>query len=250
MSTLYYENEKHVYSFEIADNLFCDSDTEDVIVMSKSVETEKLESATVKFSSVESALLSVVTAEIEKRDKESLIDCVTAVAENGFTFSSFTENRLRYSYSGKVKKDTKSEITYHLTITKKIAKVNFMAIDKNSNAIFADCEMKRKIAELNEKLYNLICHVSGSISGKMYEKLLREFYGENKKFTVNGDRMHVLKGAFKMVHTCKIKNDEDGKETVKEKIQFLNKDAQKAEFCSVLLASDDIIETMKKESKK
>lgn len=249
MSTFYFENEKHYYSFDLSDTLFTDKDNETVVIMSRSVETEKLDKSAKIFPSLESVLQDIVNKEAEKRTKEALSEKVENVSNSGFGFSAFAENRLVNAYTGKIKQDAKSAITYYLTINRKIAKVNFLAVDENEKELFGDCENKRKVTELNEKLYNLICHVAGAVSGKEFEKLLREFYGGNSGYTVNGDRMHVLKGAFKMVHTCKMKTV-DGEEKLSEKIQFMNKPAQKAEFCSVLFANDDVIKTIRNEKKK
>lgn len=238
--TLYATYERKTVRFTVTAKPFTEGATAttlqlnpDEFVPLKSGET--LPQDTTVYASVRDALLTLVRkqcAALQKAVDEARDE---RIRKAEYSFAAFAEERITVTFTPSAKLQQDSNILWDLTCTSKRVDADMGARDAiKQGAMVEALELHKAMIDIREQK-------PGCLSGKAFEKKLAGFYAGLNGYTVNGRRIHLLKGCVPTKHILEEKVKENNAYVRKEADRF-TVDAMsrryRAMFYSVLFADD------------
>ena len=240
MLTMYAIYEGKTVRFDVTATPFAEGATATSIqlnsadfVVVKSGET--LPQGTTRYASVRDALLTFARKQCVALQKAVDEARDERIRKAEYSFAAFANERITVRYSPSAKPQSKDSAVWDLTCTAQ--RVDADMGDKNA---IKDGAMAKAL-KLHEAMCAMREQKPGCLTGKAFENQLKSFYAGLNGYTVNGRRMHLLKGCVPTKHVLEEKVKEGNAYVRKEADRFTVDDLNRkyrAMFYSVLFADD------------
>lgn len=238
--TLYATYERKTVRFDVTATPFAEGATSTTLLLNPDnfvvlKAGASVPQGTTVHDSVQRALLTLVRKQCVALQKAVDEARDERIRKAEYSFAAFADERITVRYSPSAKLQKGSSVLWDLTCN--VQRVDADMGDKNA---IKDGAMAQAL-KLHEAMCAMREQKPGCPTGKAFEKELTSFYAGLNGYTVNGRRIHLLKGCVPTKHLLE--------EKVKENNAYVRRDADRftvddmnrkyrAMFYSVLFADD------------